>query len=122
MVSLRLVRVGAACFFLLFVVAVTWPGMVPFNRIRPLVLGLPFSMVWIALWVGLSFVVFLLVDRVEGRARGTGSALTGMDAGEGVDGAGKGADEADEETKKNERPPGSPRPGDQEAGVEGGAG
>jgi hypothetical protein len=122
MVSLRLVRVGVACFFLLFVVAVTWPGMVPFNRIHPLVLGLPFSMVWIALWVALSFVVFLLVDRVEGRTRGTGSALTGMNAGEGADGAGEGADDAGEEAKRNERPPGSARPGDQEAGAEGRAG
>lgn len=73
--SLRVARGGAALFFLLFVVAVTWPGMVPFNRIRPLVLGLPFSMVWIALWVCLSFFVLLLVDLVEGRSRGTGSVL-----------------------------------------------
>lgn len=73
--SLRAARVGAALFFLLFVVAVTWPGMVPFNRIRPLVLGLPFSMVWIAFWVCLSFFVFILVDLVEGRNRGKGSVL-----------------------------------------------
>jgi hypothetical protein len=43
--------------------------MVPANRIEPLILGLPFSMVWIALWVVLSFLVLLLVDRLEGRAR-----------------------------------------------------
>ena len=56
---------AAGLFFLLFALAVTWPGMVPFNRIHPLVLGLPFSMVWIAFWVVLSFLVLLLVDRSE---------------------------------------------------------
>lgn len=56
-------------FFLLFLLAVTWPGMIPGNRIFPLVLGLPFSMVWIASWVVLSFLVLLLLDREEGKAR-----------------------------------------------------
>ena len=68
-VNVRLVRWATAIFFLLFVLAVTWPGMVPFNRIHPLVLGLPFSMFWIALWVFCSFLVLLIVDRVEGQAR-----------------------------------------------------
>jgi hypothetical protein len=67
--NVRWVRRGAALFFLLFVLAVTWPGMLPFNRIHPLILGLPFSMFWIALWVLCSFLVLLLVDRVEGRDR-----------------------------------------------------
>jgi len=67
--NVRWVRGGAGAFFLLFVLAVTWPGMLPFNRIRPQLLGLPFSMFWIALWVLGSFLVLLLVDRVESRAR-----------------------------------------------------
>ncbi|MFH1762675.1 MAG: DUF3311 domain-containing protein [Gemmatimonadota bacterium] len=66
----RRVRWGAALFFLLFVLAVTWPGMILFNRIHPLVLGLPFSMFWIALWVFCSFLVLILVDSVEGQDRG----------------------------------------------------
>jgi hypothetical protein len=61
----RLLPWGAAGFFLLFTVAVTWPGMIPFNRVEPTVLGLPFNMVWIALWVVLSFVVLVLVDRLH---------------------------------------------------------
>jgi hypothetical protein len=65
--SLRTARAGAAVFFLLFLVFVTWPGMTPFNRIHPLVFGLPFSMFWIALWVFLSFLVLVAVDRVEER-------------------------------------------------------
>lgn len=65
--SKRGARWLAFIFFLLFTAAVTWPGMIPFNRIEPTVLGLPFSMAWIALWIILSFVVLLLVDRVEER-------------------------------------------------------
>ena len=67
--NLRWMRRGAVAFFLCFVLAVTWPGMLPFNRIEPLVLGLPFAMVWIALWVLASFLVLLLVDRAESRHR-----------------------------------------------------
>ena len=71
--KVRLARGGAIVFLLLFVVAVTWPGMTPFNTIEPLVLGLPFSMAWIAIWVVLSFVVLVILDRVEesGEAGGT---------------------------------------------------
>jgi hypothetical protein len=68
-VNVRWIRRGAALFFVLFALAVTWPGMLPFNRIHPMVLGLPFSMFWIALWVFMSFLVLLIVDRVEGRHR-----------------------------------------------------
>ncbi len=68
--NIRWVRFGAIVFFLLFIVSVTWPGMTPGNRIFPLILGLPFSMVWIATWVILSFLVLLAVDSAEGRARG----------------------------------------------------
>jgi hypothetical protein len=67
--SRRLVSWGTAGFFLLFTAAVTWPGLIPFNRIQPTILGLPFTMAWIALWVVLSFVVLLLVDRLEGSSR-----------------------------------------------------
>jgi hypothetical protein len=67
--SPRRLRWGAAAFFLLFTAAVTWPGLIPFNRFEPTILGLPFSMAWIALWVILSFVVLLVVDRLEGRGR-----------------------------------------------------
>jgi hypothetical protein len=68
-VNIRWVRTGAIVFFLLFIVAVTWPGMTPGNRIFPLILGLPFSMVWIATWVVLSFLVLVAVDSAEGRVR-----------------------------------------------------
>lgn len=65
--GVRAVRILAAVFLLLFLVAVTWPGMVPFNRVRPLVLGLPTSMAWVAFWVVLGCLVLWLVDVVERR-------------------------------------------------------
>jgi hypothetical protein len=68
--KLRTLRWGAALFFLLFAFFVTWPGMIPFNRIHPLVLGLPFSMAWIGLWVVLSFLVLLWIDHAEKKAGG----------------------------------------------------
>ena len=45
--SLRTARTLTAIYFTAALVAVTWPGIVPFARIRPFVLGLPFSMAWI---------------------------------------------------------------------------
>lgn len=62
-------RALAALYFVAFAVAVTWPGVVPFNRVRPFVLGLPFVMVWTALWVLGSLFVLWWLDRVEARHR-----------------------------------------------------
>jgi hypothetical protein len=67
--SLRAARTLTAVYFTAMTVFVTWPGLVPFARIRPLVLGLPFSMAWIAGWVALSVLVLFLLDRVERRYR-----------------------------------------------------
>jgi hypothetical protein len=66
-VSVRWIRGGTILFFLLFVAGVTWPGMILGNRIFPLIFGLPFSMAWIASWVGLSFFVLVILDRAEGK-------------------------------------------------------
>jgi hypothetical protein len=46
--------------------------LLPFARIEPLVLGLPFSMAWIAGWVIGVLVVLVLLDRVEKRHRDGG--------------------------------------------------
>lgn len=70
--SVRWIRWFAALFFVAFVLAVIWPGIVPFNRFEPQILGLPFVMFWIALWVLASFFVLLIVDQVEGKARKRG--------------------------------------------------
>lgn len=44
-----------------------FPGIVPFNHARPFVLGLPFVLVWVALWILLALVVFSIVDRTLGK-------------------------------------------------------
>lgn len=67
--SLRAARAFAGTYFVLMLVFVTWPGLVPFARVRPLVLGLPFSMAWIAAWIAGSVVVLYLLDGVEKRHR-----------------------------------------------------
>lgn len=48
-------------------VFLTFPGIVPFNRARPFVLGLPFVLVWVALWVVVALIAFSLADRTLGK-------------------------------------------------------
>lgn len=62
-------RAVVVVFLAAYAVAVTWPGMVPFNRIHPLVFGLPFSMAWIAVWIVAGCLVLWMLDRVESAAR-----------------------------------------------------
>ena len=58
-------RWTAAVYLVAFALAVTWPGALLINRVHPLILGLPFNMVWILLWVLGGGVMLYLVDRVE---------------------------------------------------------
>lgn len=67
--SLSTARRLTVAYLILALISVTWPGLVPFARIEPLVLGLPFSMAWIAMWVAGTVVVLFLLDRVERRHR-----------------------------------------------------
>lgn len=67
--SLRTARVLAGGYLVLALIFVTWPGLVPFARIRPFVLGMPFAMAWIAGWVAGCAVVLWLLDRIERRHR-----------------------------------------------------
>lgn len=66
--TFRRIRRVVVVFFLLYTVAVTWPGMVPFNRIRPLVLGLPLSLVWPALWIVAGCALLFLLEWAWERA------------------------------------------------------
>ncbi len=65
--SLRAVRTLAGVFFVSYTIVLTYPGLLPFNRIHPLILGLPFYMGWIALWILLGIAVFYLAYRAEER-------------------------------------------------------
>ncbi len=74
MSRVKLVRTGATIYFVLFLVFVTWPGFIPFNRPLPLVLGLPFNMAMIALWVAAGALVLFILDRSEHTQRRDGRA------------------------------------------------
>jgi len=67
--SLGTARFLAGAYFVLMLVLLTWPGMLPFARIRPFVLGLPFSFAWVAAWILGSVFVLWALDRVEKRHR-----------------------------------------------------
>lgn len=51
-------RLVVAWFVVVFL-ALIWPLYVPAARVRPLVLGMPFSLFWIAVLLVASFVVLL---------------------------------------------------------------
>lgn len=67
--SRRWARAFTAVFFTAFALVVTWPGMLPFNRVEPLVLGLPFSMAWVSGWVLAGGIVLWVLDAAERKAR-----------------------------------------------------
>jgi hypothetical protein len=73
-VSLRTARILTALYFAGMLFCVTWPGMTLFSQVYPLVLGLPFSLAWIAGWIAGSVLVLSLLDRVEKRARDADAA------------------------------------------------
>jgi hypothetical protein len=58
----------------LYTLLLTWPGMLLFNRVEPRVLGLPFVMFWIALWVVLVGVALALLNAAETRAEDTAAS------------------------------------------------
>jgi hypothetical protein len=58
----------------LYTLVLTWPGMLFFNWVEPRVLGLPFVMFWIALWVVLVGVALALLNAAETRAEDTAAS------------------------------------------------
>jgi len=70
--TLRTARALAVAYLALFLLAVIWPGALLASRIRPFVLGLPFSFFWYAAWIAFSLPVLYLLDRVERRYRDGG--------------------------------------------------
>jgi hypothetical protein len=61
----RAAHLTAAVYIVLMAIAVTYPGLLPFNTIRPYVLGLPFAFFWPAAWVALATLVFYFVQRAH---------------------------------------------------------
>ncbi len=64
----RAVRAAVVAFLIVDGVLAMWPGLLPFNRIRPFVLGLPFVMAWLTLLLLLVGAALWLLERAERRA------------------------------------------------------
>ena len=54
-------------FFLVNLLAVTWPGAALFHTAEPLVFGLPLSMAWPIAWILMGWVVLMVLDYFENR-------------------------------------------------------
>ncbi len=53
----------AAVDFTTMAVAITFPGIRPFNTIQPYIFGIPFVFAWVLAWVGGSLIVFSILYR-----------------------------------------------------------
>ncbi|MCC5867841.1 MAG: hypothetical protein JJU27_04950 [Gammaproteobacteria bacterium] len=63
----KAVRRGVVSFFLVYLLAVTWPLATLFGSAEPMILGLPFSMAWVTAWILMGFVALLILDHFECR-------------------------------------------------------
>ncbi len=62
-----IVRGLAIGLYLLYVLAITWPGATLFRSPEPLVFGLPSSMAWPVAWILIGLVTLLVLDHFENR-------------------------------------------------------
>ncbi len=53
----------AMVYFTAMAIAITFPGIRPFNTIQPLILGVPFVFAWVLSWVAGAVVIFLILYR-----------------------------------------------------------
>jgi hypothetical protein len=63
------IRIAILGFFLLYLLAVTWPVGTWFASAEPFVLGLPLSFFWPIVWIVLGFLALVVLDRTEAAAR-----------------------------------------------------
>lgn len=64
---MKLLRIGAALFFLLAFFALIWPIYPIFSTARPLILGMPQSLFYVAFWLIASFLALLALYLAEER-------------------------------------------------------
>ncbi len=57
----------AVVYFIAMAVALTFPGVIPFNTIRPFILGVPFVFSWYLFWIVGALLVFLFLHRTFGK-------------------------------------------------------
>lgn len=65
----RRVYGAVVAWFVVALALMTWPAMVPMARVRPLVLGMPFALFWLAVILVISFAVALALFAWETRRR-----------------------------------------------------
>ena len=53
---------------LLALAAETWPGYLLADRLEPYLLGLPFDLAWLVLWIAVVFAALVLTFRADMRA------------------------------------------------------
>jgi len=54
----------AIIYFTAMAIALTFPGVIPFNTIRPFVFGIPFVFAWYIIWLLRALCVFGFLDKV----------------------------------------------------------
>lgn len=82
----RLVPVLAISYYVAMLIFMTYPGYVPFSRVRPFVLGMPFALFWQVLWVSGAVAVLMGLyiwetRRAAGGGPRSGSGTSGPGAG-----------------------------------------
>ena len=59
----RTAKYIAFVYFTAMAIALTFPGITPFNTIRPFVFGVPFVFAWYLMWILGALLVFTLLHR-----------------------------------------------------------
>ena len=67
--KIRVVPALVVAFYVVMWVVLIYPGYIPFNRIRPFVLGMPFSLFWQVAWIVATVVVLAGLFAWERRTR-----------------------------------------------------
>jgi hypothetical protein len=79
--SVRTLQRIAVGYIVVGAIALTWPGVLPFSRSLPRVLGLPFNLFWVAAWAVLGFVVLVALERAVTRAEDANAGEAPWNAG-----------------------------------------
>jgi len=61
----RRVSIIAFIYLLICGLAMIWPIYTIANRVYPIILGMPFSMFWIAFWIVMTFIGLIFLYRYE---------------------------------------------------------
>jgi hypothetical protein len=65
--TVRTARLVVFTYTILYAIVLLYPGILPFNRMRPFVFGMPFVLVWVSSWVGLGVIVLYFLERATAR-------------------------------------------------------